>query len=178
MNNFVGLDRAVCQIDDNDELIIRPQVVQYIFPLILIGLGLVISWVWIRNLSGLFAILFLADSFFISKRIASQARVKIIRGTGVIIWRRLFWERSFSFGEVLYVEVLLDRKRYAWSAHFVDLDRKKVDDLKAILRLILKGGTCITLGKISGEHAESRILPLARMIGDSIGIPVKQVGVQ
>jgi hypothetical protein len=175
IKNIIALDRAVCLIADNGDLLIRPHTLRYFSSLVLEGAALVVAWMWIRDFFGAIAILLLAGSTVVLVRMGSQPKVRIENGTGTIAWRRWFWKRRYSIGDVVYVEVLLDKKVYAWSAHLVDR-RKKVQELKAILTLNLKDGSCLYLGQISGEHAERFGLPLAQTIADAIGVPVNQVG--
>ena len=136
-----------------------------------------VCWIWERSLTGLFAVLLLAGVIFALVRLAGQPRVAVAKDASTITWWRWFRKRKVPFTEVACVELLVERKKYAWSTHLVDLDRSKVDEWKAILRLILRGGDCLYLGKVSGKYPQRRVLPLAEGMAEAIGVPVNEVGI-
>jgi hypothetical protein len=120
MKSVIALDGADCLIADNGDLLIRPQTIRFILPFVLAGTELVVIWMGIRNLFGPIAILLIVGSTVVLFWLASQFKVEIIKGACPIEWRRWFSKRRYSIGDVVYVEVLLEKKVYAWSAHLVD----------------------------------------------------------
>jgi len=172
--NKIELAGSVCRIAKNGDLFIAPASRDLIY-LLLTAAGLLWIRVWVRDLGIIAAAFLLMSIVVVLMRWVNQPKVQITPVFGMIEWRRWFQRRRCPFGDVSGLNVCLNRRVYAWSAHLVDR-RKKVVELNARLELATRKNERLFLGSINGEYAEERALLLAQSIARVIGAPVNSMG--
>jgi hypothetical protein len=173
MKNQIEMTGSICQITANGDLYFAPPSRNLIYlSLILAGsLGL---WLWLKALGPISATLVLVSTMGGAISWAKQPKVLFSPASATFTWCRWFWRTQCSFTKVLKLNVSLERRGYAWSAHLVDL--KRPIEMYARLELILHDGSRLYLGKIAGEHANDRAMLLAQTVAKMIGVSVSTIG--
>ena len=173
MKNRFEMTGSICQIVPNGDISFAPPSRNLIYLLIII-LASAGAWLWVRALWPISAILILVSSMVVLVDRAGQPKVLISRTPAAITWRRGLRRKQVPFKNVSGVNVSLDRREYAWSAHLVG--RRNIVEGCARLELILRGNGRLYLGRIVGENAAERAAFLAQTTADRIGVPVSTTG--
>jgi len=168
------LDGATCKIEKNGDITLAPAS-RHVIYVLLAGI-VAVAWLvdaWLRSdlPQILIAVLLIVVAVVVLLRWLYQPKLRILPASAAIEWRKGFRTRRLVFADVDYVEVSLDLRQYAWSAHLVSRRKNEVE-WRARLALILKDGSHLPLGRISGEHAPPRSSRLAEILARAIGVPV------
>lgn len=172
MQKQIELDGTACRIARNGDLSFVPRS-RYPICLLMACAGLLGAWLWVKDLGIIIATLLLVCATVVWVLWANQPKVRILAGSEIIEWRRWFRIRQCSFVEVSRIEVYLDQQVYG-ELHLTY--SQIMVEQHARLELILKDGSRLPLGKVTGKHVDGRVLALAESVARLIQVPVSNTG--
>ncbi len=173
VNKRVEMTGNFCKIADNGDLSFTPSFRQFVYVLIFV-IAIPVIGQFIKYSGIIILILIAAGLLFGLFRWACQPKIRFSPAFRIIAWKKWFKTLHFPFNAVSAVDVCLDRREYAWSAHLVDR-RKRIVEMTATLEIVLENRH-IVLGNISGGDAKQKAFLLAQTISNMIGVPITYTG--